>query len=160
MQCTKVDFRILGRLSRGHFVHTIGQSLTECASDWSTVCVRVSVISRILLSMTTASTNGRPKPKLLLVLRYTNPSQHWPKPGSWTLVYTHRSSNDHRSHVKTQSHLGSKARWTLYVHTQETVDHTLLSVAACSKTVVSVYQCACETALQGPLDATTPKMKQ
>ena len=69
----------------------------------------------------------------------------WPEPGSWTLVYTHRSSNDHRSHVITQSHPGPNACWTLYVHTQETVSHTLHRVAVCNKTVVSdsVSMCDC-----------------
>ena len=43
--------------------------------------------------------------------------------------------------VITQSHPGPKARWTLYVHTQETVRHTLLRVAVCNKTVVSDSVC-------------------
>ena len=33
--------------------------------------------------------------------------------------------------VITQRHPSPKAYWTLYVHTQETVSHTLLSVAVC-----------------------------
>ena len=49
---------------------------------------------------------------------------------------------------KTQSHPGPKARWTLYVHTQETIDHTLLTVAVCSTTVVIRSQCACETVVR------------
>ena len=40
-----------------------------------------------------------------------------------------------------KSHPGPKARWTLYVHTQETVSHTLLGVAVCNKTVVSDSLC-------------------
>ena len=47
--------------------------------------------------------------------------------------------------VITQNHPGSKARWSLYVHTQETVDHTLLRAAACSTTVVSRINVAYET---------------
>ena len=103
----------------------------------SNECTRVSVISRTSRSTTNASTNGRPKPTLLPVLRCTDQTQHWPKPGSWSLVYTHRSSNDHRSHVITQRPPGSKGPLPLYVHTQETADHTLLRVAVCNKTVVS-----------------------
>ena len=47
--------------------------------------------------------------------------------------------------VITQSLPGPKALWSLHVHTQETVDHTLLRVEACTATVVSRSQCACET---------------
>ena len=47
--------------------------------------------------------------------------------------------------VITQSHPGPKARWTLYVHTQEMVSHTLLRGAICNKTVVSRISVACET---------------
>ena len=41
------------------------------------------------------------------------------------------------AHVITQSPPGPKGPLALYVHTQETVDHTLLRVAVCSTTVVS-----------------------
>ena len=37
----------------------------------------------------------------------------------------------------TQSQPGPKGPLALYVHTQETVDHTLLRVAVCNTTVVS-----------------------
>ena len=40
-------------------------------------------------------------------------------------------------HVITQSPPGPKGPLALYVHTLETVDHTLLRVAVCSTTVVS-----------------------
>ena len=134
-QCTNINIRIVGRQSRGHSVHTTGQSHTECPWNRLKVCVRVSVTPRALLVITIADTNGRPTPTLLLALRYTNQTQHWPKPGSWTLVYAHRSSNNHRSHVITQSLPGPKALWSLHVHMQETVGHTSLRVAVCSTTV-------------------------
>ena len=44
---------------------------------------------------------------------------------------------DEGPRVITQSQLGPKGPLALYVHTQETVDHTLLRVAVCSTTVVS-----------------------
>ena len=121
------------------------KALQKCPCVRSNVCTRVSVTSRTSLSTSNASTNGRPQPTLLPVLRYTNRTQHWPKPGSWNLVYTHRSSNDHRSHVITQSPPGPKGPLALYVHTQETVDHTLLRVAVCCTTVVIRLSVACET---------------
>ena len=98
--------------------------------------------------MTSANAIGRLQPTLLLALRHTHQTQRSPKPSSWTLVYTHRSSNNHRSHVITQSHPGPKARWTPYVHTQETIDHTLLRVALFSTTVVIRPQCARETVVR------------
>ena len=49
--------------------------------------------------------------------------------------------NVHGDACHNQSHPGPKARWILYVHTQETVDHTLLRVAVCGTTVVSDSMC-------------------
>ena len=46
-------------------------------------------------------------------------------------------SGFHFTAVITQSPPGPKGPLALYVHTQETVDHTLLRVAVCSPTVVS-----------------------
>ena len=43
------------------------------------------------------------------------------------------------------THPGPKARWTLYVHTQESVSHSLLRVAVCNKTVVIRLSVACGT---------------
>ena len=80
MQCVNVYVRIVGWLSRGQSVHTTGQSLTECPCVRSNGCARASVSSRTSLSSTNASTNGRPKPAQLPVLRYTDQTQHWPKP--------------------------------------------------------------------------------
>ena len=113
----------------------------------SHTCMRALALGHdnILLILTPANANCRPKPTLLLALRHTNQTQHWPKPGSWTLVYTHRSSNDHRSHVITQSPPGPKGPLAPYVHTQETVDHALLRVAVCNTTVLTRLSVACET---------------
>ena len=63
------------------FTHNTGQSLTECPCDRSKACVRVSVTSRILLTVTLANALGRPNSTLLLALRYTCQTQRWPKPG-------------------------------------------------------------------------------
>ena len=137
MQCADIYARSVDGCLVDILYTQPAKALQKCPCVRSNGCTRVSVTSRTLLSRTTASTNGWPKPTLLPVLRYTNQTQHWPKLGSWTLVYTHRSSNNHRSHVITQIQPRPNGPLALYVHTQETVDHTSLRVAVCSTTVVS-----------------------
>ena len=51
----------------------------------------------------------------------------------------------HAIGVITHSHPAPKACWTLYVHTQETVSHTLFGIAVRNKTVVIRLSVACET---------------
>ena len=75
---------------------------------------------------------------LLLALRYTRQTQCWPEPGPG-LLCTHTDPvivTDPMLYVMIHSHPGPKACWTLHVHTQETVNHTLLSVTLCYMTDV------------------------
>ena len=62
------------------------------------------------------------------------------------LVFDRKTDSNDTS-VIALSHPGPKARWTLHVHTQETVDHTLLRVAVCSIRTTDVIRLsvACET---------------
>ena len=94
--------------------------------------------------MPPANALGRPKPSLLLALRYTDQHNIGQSQFPWTLVYTNRPSNKHRPHVITQSHPGAKAYWTLSVHTQETVSLAWLRVTVWNRNVVIRLSVACE----------------